>query len=516
MSTMLQRFQEQAIILKDPKLFKAKLCIMMEDIPKQYIRGMVQEFFMKINSIVAEEGEDNFITRMYPGGLKIIPYPIFHEKGMFISLKELKKMLDKEETIYTNTRTFLQNTKIIMAKVETRDWSSLDNNFFQTRVSTLKRLLKTAIHIGVEENNPKIVALKNHDTGIIIDEPAVVLSEIFEELDNPTELFSDENILLFEENTNFVRLSDDAGGHVCGKPCRLENKCNCQKVCAKEIGHEDNEHMCQLKRHYCGKPCSLSTSTKKGNYQCPNKCIVSCEERHDVHRCENETCPVQCPISGQEHQCPELCEKPGICKILTEPQRQETEQGVIRKIMYTQLSERMMCCKKIPPNEFRHKGMHSHSHDNDDFHYCDAKCQFCEYYCTLPYGHEQPLHETNHGIMIKTKFISEYNFVHEGRRLQMKNGNTLFLCNLYCKGKGGHRHIDYCKLVDTCEQIKNHSDIKHINEKVKPNSHIAKDLISHRLFWERTGFKDPYSVQEKKEFAKCGHECSVEDDYTIC
>ncbi|CAG8786345.1 13202_t:CDS:2, partial [Racocetra fulgida] len=46
--------------------------------------------------------------------------------------------------------------------------------------------------------------------------------------------------------------------------------------------------------------------------------------------------------------------------------------------------------------------------------------------------------------------------------------------------------------------------------RVHPNPNEAKDFISHRLFWERTGFKDPYTVQEQQEFARCDHECKDE------
>ncbi|CAG8518802.1 6940_t:CDS:10, partial [Acaulospora morrowiae] len=338
--------------------------------------------------------------------------PDFQE-NKFTSLKELKKTLEKQEAKYTNARTFLQNTKMIMAKIKTCDWGSLDDNLVQIRVSTLKRLLQTAISIGVEENNPTFVSLMNHDTGTKIDDPVIELPKISEDFDNPREILSDEDILLFEENTDFAHLSADLR--------ILEDKRNCQKVCAKEIGHEDSEHMCQSKRHYCGKPCSLSTCTKKGNYQCPNKCITACEEEHDDHRCENETCPIQCPIPEQEHQCLEYCEEPGICRVLTEPQRQEeTYQGkvsetVITFTKYIQLSERSRCYKKIPPNKFKHEGRHSHSQDINSFHFCDAKCQYCEYYCILPYGHTQSLHETKHGNMIQTEFTSEdQNFEYAG------------------------------------------------------------------------------------------------------
>jgi hypothetical protein len=92
--------------------------------------------------------------------------------------------------------------------------------------------------------------------------------------------------------------------HLCANKCDLFGKLNCQKVCSKEIGHDDGEHLCQLKRnHYCGKDCSLSTNTSKGDYHCPNKCIIPYEEKHDLHRCENKICPIQCPIPSCKERC---------------------------------------------------------------------------------------------------------------------------------------------------------------------------------------------------------------------
>ena len=48
---------------------------------------------------------------------------------------------------------------------------------------------------------------------------------------------------------------------------------------------------------------------------------------------------------------------------------------------YIQLSERLKCNKKIPPNEFNHTG--KHTHEENGFHYCAAKCQFCEYFVCI-------------------------------------------------------------------------------------------------------------------------------------
>ncbi|PKC68807.1 hypothetical protein RhiirA1_456805 [Rhizophagus irregularis] len=676
MSTMFQRFQDGATLFEsDSKIFQAKLCIIIKDVPKNDKDEIVREFKSKFSQIVSEEGEDNFISRMYKGGLDIIPWPMFNDAAWFKTLSTVNKKLDKQEVKYENARTFLQSTKVIMAKLKICDWGSLDENLIQIRVATLKRLLPTVVSYGLEQKDSVTEQLTNHDTGEHIDDPIVSLSDILHDFEKSIELLPDSDIQLYEENGSFERLSEDlrcyfeeivqprreslddimwftncdkffkyiierrvlrvrnwymqntakfpqdnsdivngnylmeqeiskltlfwtlcgltchqcnlkcvknrdhqenhdcltdhkchflchfieahnnrlipvcshkAGhegkhacdkiSHLCGKPCSLIDKRNCQKVCSKEIGHDDGEHLCQSKRHYCGKDCSLSTHTIKGDYHCPNKCIISYEEEHSSHRCENETCPIQCPIPdckercqsndhfhsdlqvdhfcGNEHQCQKFCEDDGICKVTTEPKRQEeVYKGLVKETSiaftkYTQSNERLRCIKKIPPNKFEHTGKHTHGEDS--FHFCDAKCQFCEYFCTLPYGHKQ-IHDTRHGNMTQTEFTGESNeFEYAGHKLRVGDQGVFVLCNLHCKDLGRHRHIDYCQNAENCKLGNQGQDIQHINEKVQPNPDNPKDFISHKLFWERTGFKDPYSAQEQQEFTKCDHECSDE------
>ncbi|CAB5368055.1 unnamed protein product [Rhizophagus irregularis] len=191
---------------------------------------------------------------------------------------------------------------------------------------------------------------------------------------------------------------------------------------------------------------------------------------------------------GNEHLCQEFCEDDGVCKVVIEPKQQ------ITRTKYIQSNEKLKCSKKIPPNEFEHIGKHTHKEDG--FHYCNVKCKYCEYYCTLPYGHTQ-IHETRHGNMKPNEFTSDDNFEFTGQEV---------LCNLKCKGLGRHPHVDYCQNEENCRLGNQRIDIQHIDERAHPHPDRPKDLISHKLYWERTGFKDPYSVQEQKEFAKWNHE----------
>ncbi|PKY22475.1 hypothetical protein RhiirB3_503321, partial [Rhizophagus irregularis] len=651
MSTMFQRFQGDATLF-DSEIFQAKLCIIIKDVPSADREDIVREFMIKFSQLVSEEGEDNFISRMYKGGLEVIPWPMFNDASWFKTLSGVNKKLEKQEAKYENARTFLQNTKVTMAKLK-------------IRVATLKRLLPTIVAYGLEQKDSVDEQLMDRDSGEPIDDPIVILSDILSNYEGSTKILPDSDIQLYDEHESFERLSEDlrcyfedyvqprkessndrewfanfekfiryiierrvlrvqnwyvkntakfpqdnSGKyameqelskltllwtlcgltcHQCGLKCvknrdhKENHDCltdhkghffchfteahndNLIPKCSHKAGHEgkhacdkishlcgnhvvlmtsaivktfvqrkldimtENIYVCQSTIHYCGKNCSLSAHTQKGDYYCPNKCIKPYEEEHDLHRCENTICPIQCPIPyckkrcqsddhfhafsdlqvnhfcGNEHQCREYCEEYGICQIVTEPKKQEeTYKGLVKETSitftkYIQLSERLECNKKIPPNEFKHTG--NHTHNDNGFHYCDTKCPFCEYYCTLPYGHAQ-IHDTRHGNMTQTELDNEFDYA--GHRLRVGDQGTFVLCNLASR----HRHIDYCKNEKNCKSGNQGQDIRHINEKVQPNPEKPKDFISHKLFWERTGFKDP-TVQEQ-EFTKCDHKCPDE------
>ena len=67
---------------------------------------------------------------MYKGGLDIIPWPMFNDAAWFKTLSKVNKKLDKQEAKYENARTFLQNTKVIMAKLKVRNVTSNDEDYF--------------------------------------------------------------------------------------------------------------------------------------------------------------------------------------------------------------------------------------------------------------------------------------------------------------------------------------------------------------------------------------------------
>jgi hypothetical protein len=54
---------------------------------------------------------------MCGSGLDIIPWPIFGDVAWFKTLSSINKKLEKQKVKYENTKTFLQNIKVMMAKL---------------------------------------------------------------------------------------------------------------------------------------------------------------------------------------------------------------------------------------------------------------------------------------------------------------------------------------------------------------------------------------------------------------
>ncbi|CAB4410502.1 unnamed protein product [Rhizophagus irregularis] len=104
MSSMFQRFQDGATVFEaDSRIFQAKLCIIIKDVPKNDRNDVVREFYSRFEQLVTEEGEDNFITKMYKDGLNIMPWPVFNDADWYKkSLIKVKSILDEQEAKYEN------------------------------------------------------------------------------------------------------------------------------------------------------------------------------------------------------------------------------------------------------------------------------------------------------------------------------------------------------------------------------------------------------------------------------
>ncbi|CAE6371963.1 unnamed protein product [Rhizoctonia solani] len=330
----------------------------------------------------------------------------------------------------------------------------------------------------------------------------------------------------------------DVKAHSCGLECHLSSKGGCVQACIKPLDHE-GEHVCSARMHICGKPCDLRDvryGSNEGMYSCPGVCTSLWDKPHDRHACENaRACPIECilcrrlccntdhfhglvsgeaHLCGQQHSCAKLCDAEGICQIEARPSAiQERFCGQHETFMYTrytQVYRRLQCVIPVPPGELSHKGVHTH--DTGAFHYCNVRCPSCEYLCMLPYGHAQQLHETSHGSMTTTQWVLESDkddagLVYElqGRKFGSGDDGTPMFCHLVCAAMGRHAHIDYCRRDS---EYCSNTDCEHITKRIRPNPDREKDWISHATFWARSGFKDPYSREQQKEFSLCDVLCA--------
>ncbi|KAG8729622.1 hypothetical protein FRC11_008340, partial [Ceratobasidium sp. 423] len=182
---------------------------------------------------------------------------------------------------------------------------------------------------------------------------------------------------------------------------------------------------------------------------------------------------------------------------------------------FTQVSKKLPCEVPIPAGELAHEGKHKHDLGDKPFHFCNARCPGCNYFCREPLGHPQKLHSTNHGSMVETKWIVESKKDASGKTVdgdyKLENhkygsgdeGAAMF-CHMMCTKQGRHAHVDFC--LDP----NNHTTpaCEHIPTRMQPEPDKPKDWISHATYWERTGFEDPYNPSEQSEFAKCDALCA--------
>ncbi|KAH9171595.1 hypothetical protein EDB89DRAFT_1906874 [Lactarius sanguifluus] len=266
------------------------------------------------------------------------------------------------------------------------------------------------------------------------------------------------------------------------------------------------------------RPCRLaSLKLPDGKvFTCTGTCRVPIGEEHEDHECEDEACPAPCQLCnrmctgghihglnpreshlcGNQHPCGSECSG-GICLIQAKPEAinpTSTDKHVAPQ--YTKLvmvvAKRLPCAKVIEPGKTKHPGPHVHNIDKKPFHFCDARCGDCGYFCTLPSGHPQKEHETSHGSISRTRWVidgsDDTSAELKGHKFSNDEGG-LMLCHTACMSMGRHVHVDICRGSDS-----HNSETQHIDKRVSPNPDEPKDWITHALHWRRMGFKGDYGI----------------------
>ncbi|QRW13380.1 E3 ubiquitin-protein ligase TRIP12 [Ceratobasidium sp. AG-Ba] len=447
-------FQSSAMVL-DPNankgLFNSTLAIIIKDVTNSDAKDIVKEFSLKFRQIVEKEQDQNFISRLHRGRIQIIPWPVINSPGFYTLFRQLRAKLDQQTFTHGTAGAFLHNLKTLMAKIKAQDWGALDQNLAAHRAQQLLERLPRALCDGCTEDGP----LKNMDTD--------------EELDSEIETMS-------------FFISEFAGG------ATPENDTSIEVALQALIAN-------------CGPNAGLRQHMQDGEYINVLQDLIhkGLEKRIDRVRHWVDLNVARFPSSNQD--------------IETRASAiQEQFSGMHEAFQYTRYSQvdrRLSCVVPIPPGELTHIGPHTHSTEDEIFHFCDTRCPNCEYLCTLPLGHPQQLHETSHGSMIATRWVVEGDDANpmyelQGRKFGSGDEGAPMLCSLVCAAQGRHAHIDYCRDPANCDE----PECEHIKERMHPEPDRPKDWISHGLSWARSGFRDPYSQEEQDEFAKCDVLCA--------
>ena len=188
------------------------------------------------------------------------------------------------------------------------------------------------------------------------------------------------------------------------------------------------------------------------------------------------------------------------------------------------VAKRLKCIKPISAGATKHNGPHNHSLDKKVVHFCEAKygCRMC---CRLLFhrhldaktaatfarcllvsckrgpaiptraddplkGHPQQEHETRHGSMSRTRWTmdgpDDVPLEIEGRKFSTNDEGAPMMCNLVCSAMGRHVHIDYCRADDKAA-CTGSEDLQHLTKRIQPSPDRAKDVLTHTLFWKRSG-----------------------------
>ncbi|KAI6143614.1 hypothetical protein BKA82DRAFT_127237 [Pisolithus tinctorius] len=533
---LFQSFQSSATVLDpaaNPSLFQSTLVIIIKDVVEADRSEIAREFTLKFQRIVQDEQEANFITRLHAGKLAIIPWPVIESKEFYKLFPTLKRRLDQQVVTHHAAGEFLHKVKTLMAKLKANDWGAMSQTMASHRAQLLSSLLANALAFGFQEVHPEREPLKNLDTDMPVELPdtesylflAVGMapqSEVREQalttLQSSWERYHGRQ---HTPDSEWVEaLSQYLEGIVNLRIDHVQEWLS-QNLVRFQTGHASIE---ELRRNFDGATVDLKSNSRlhDGPHSCQTNhlCIHQCDFCLETNG-ELRECGMAAGHAGkhmQEHLCTAMCSAQGICEIETAPHSIEaTFTGKHETFQYTKvgnltLAKRLKCVKLVPPGATQHRGSHNHSLDKKIIHFCEARCENCGYFCTLPLGHPQQEHETRHGSMSRTRWTVDGPddaavLEIEGRRFSTNDEGAPMMCNLVCQAMGRHAHIDYCRSDEEAACIGN-DEIQHIMKRLRPNPDRPKDYVTHNLIWKRSGFKDPYSKEEQAVFAKCDAMCS--------
>ena len=107
-------------------------------------------------------------------------------------------------------------------------------------------------------------------------------------------------------------------------------------------------------------------------------------------------------------------------------------------------------------------------------------------------AHAQKEHETSHGSTSRPRWTQVINSPDDknlevgGHKAYFSSERTPVMCNLVCSSMGRHVHIYDCR-ADMYGPCDDDAEVQHTNRRIAPDPDKPKDVITHSLYWRRTG-----------------------------
>ncbi|SJL03909.1 uncharacterized protein ARMOST_07266 [Armillaria ostoyae] len=329
--------------------------------------------------------------------------------------------------------------------------------------------------------------------------------------------------------------------HLCGQPCRLYGKIGCLGECTKMVDHLD-DHMCSARNHACALPTGKCKGEQRTVFQLQS-------EVRDPEIMKFMYATIVCaqfPVSFANVCAPTpTTYTDWMCKRYISAVKNILAPQYVRPMEVVRLTRLLNLSKRRSPAGMKHLSTQSIRKSRKGslaqllFQRVDNNMRgltFIAQIRTLSTfvnrGHVQQEHETSHGSMSKTRWAVDgpagTSIEINGHKFGTEDDGAPMMCNLVCQDMGRHAHLDYCRADPQAVATCGSAEIQHVRERLRPNPERPKDFITHSLFWRRSGmyllsymskgviqltfmwaagFKDPYSRDDKSNFAKCDAMC---------
>ncbi|KAI9909401.1 hypothetical protein PsorP6_014495 [Peronosclerospora sorghi] len=131
-----------SLVKKEDLLFQGSLYMSVKDINSNDGKEVVSEFRTKMQRLLTANCEQNFLNEMYSGG-----YYTSLVRAKYIVEKIIRKQSDSP-LAYRSGDSFCNCIRLVLAKISTLDWTTLDETAQQLQMKILCRKLPGVIRTG--------------------------------------------------------------------------------------------------------------------------------------------------------------------------------------------------------------------------------------------------------------------------------------------------------------------------------------------------------------------------------